>query len=196
MQTRVRVGVACAALVALAGSLLDPGSGTAAGGKNPVTAVKLVAAALEKGDDKTAKAQAAAIAKTFELDEVMNLMKLRSKKGLGVGPKPGAISPDGIEAKLMPLARKVLTKKQLDNESDAIAEMAYVIAAIGEIAAHSPMPKGKKGGRMEDWVDWSKDMRKLGVELAKAAKARNAKDIKGLSSKLNSNCNTCHGIFR
>src|SRR5437773_437368 len=55
------------------------------------------------------KGDPAAIAKKNELGDVMALFKLRTKKGLGVGDTPGAITPDGIEAKLMGLGKRADT---------------------------------------------------------------------------------------
>ena len=44
------------------------------------------------------KQQAEAVAKSIEsLDEVMNLLRARTKGGLGVGDTPGAILPDGMD---------------------------------------------------------------------------------------------------
>src|SRR5438270_111018 len=48
-----------------------------------------------------------AIAKSGDLGDFMNLFKPRTKKGIGVGDKPGAVIPDGIEAKLMGLNKRV-----------------------------------------------------------------------------------------
>src|SRR4051812_7606753 len=50
-------------------------------------------------------AKAEDIAKA-ELGDVMQLFKPRTKGGVGIGPAPGAITPDGIELKIINLATK------------------------------------------------------------------------------------------
>lgn len=194
MTTHARL-LAGVAVLALGLCLL--GAGTAADDKKDVReAVLKVAADLEKGNASAAKDGAKQIAKDFELDEAMHLFQLRSKKGLGVGDKPGAVMPDGIEAKFINLGKKALPAKQLDKEADALAKAAYVSAALGEIAGHKAPEKKEKNKDPKDWVAWSKEMSATSLELAKAAKAKNANGVKDAASKLNSSCNNCHSAFR
>src|SRR6516225_1499935 len=79
-----------------------------------------LADAIEKGGDAN-KAQAGAIGKKAELEDVMGLFRLRTKKGFGVGEKPGAITPDGIELFIINLGKRELRKDQLDSESKDLA---------------------------------------------------------------------------
>src|SRR4051812_10988666 len=60
-----------------------------------------VAEAIEKNDANAAKQASQALQKA-DLDVIMEVFKLRSKGGLGVGDK-GAVKRDGIEAKLQDL---------------------------------------------------------------------------------------------
>src|SRR5262245_15460973 len=73
--------------------------------------------------DKQAKAPdakaAADVAKKNEMGEVMHLFKLRTKGGVGAGPAAGAITPDGIEAKIMGLGKKPLSPADLKAQGDA-----------------------------------------------------------------------------
>lgn len=64
------------------------------------------------GKNPDAKA-IAELAKKYSLDELMHVFKFRAKGGLGVGETAGAITPDGIEAKLQGLQKKKLIKLTL-----------------------------------------------------------------------------------
>src|SRR5437870_3761873 len=88
----------------LAGSLgvflTDRGTGPvhAAQNKGVTDDILKIADSIKKGLPGAAKAQAAALAnKVVGVDDVMDVFKPRKKNGLGVGKKPGAIVPDGIE---------------------------------------------------------------------------------------------------
>jgi hypothetical protein len=154
-----------------------------------------LAEAIEKGDDGSA--QAGAIAKKNELEDVMGLFRLRTKKGLGIGPTPNAIKPDGIEAKIMNLGRKPLHSGELNAEAKELVRAAYITAAIAAIAKEK-CPVDKKQGEKDpqSWKGWATDLQKASVELAKAAEAKKANDIKTAATKMNSSCNSCHGVFR
>src|SRR5262245_3894548 len=95
-----------AGLLGLVGWALTS-SGRAADDKDVKPALRKLAAAFEKDDAAEIKKQAEETAKmSDEIDDFMHAMALRTKKGLGVGDKPGAIMPDGIEAKLQNLGKK------------------------------------------------------------------------------------------
>jgi Cytochrome C' len=155
-----------------------------------------LADAIEKGDDAT-QGHANEIAKKTELEDVMDLFRLRAKKGLGVGDRPGAVTPDGIEALIMNLGKRELRKDQLAAESKDLARAAYVTAAIAEIAENKCPVERKQGEKdPKSWRSWAKDMRKNALELAKASQSRNAKAVKTAATKVNSSCNACHAVFR
>src|SRR5262245_17947462 len=134
--------------------------------------------------------------KKENLDDIMNLFKLRKSGGLGVGSTPGAITPDGIELKIIGLAKKTMAG-DLKTQGDAIAQAAYRAAAIAEIAAHK-CPVQKKMGEKDpkDWEKWTKSMKDSALELAKAAKAKEAKKVEDAAKKLNNACQQCHGVCR
>jgi hypothetical protein len=180
------------------------------------TVVLAVAAAFLAGDltadEKTARDGIEKLAKSLEkgnadkavvdslkkenLDDIMNLFKLRKSGGFGVG-KPGEFPPpDGIELKFNSLGKKTI-KADLDKQGDAIAEAAYRAAAIAEIAAHKcPIPKKMGEKDPKDWEKWTKGMKESALELAKAAQAKDAKKVEAVAKKLNDTCAQCHGVFR
>lgn len=154
-----------------------------------------LAAMLEKGEDVTS---AAASARKLDLDAVMVLLKLRSKEGLGVGPKAGEYpaNQDGIEAKIIGLAKKALTDAEVKKQAADIAQAAYITAAIGYATdGHKPAKKiGDKDPK--EWEEFTQAMKKEAMNLAAAAKKGDPMAIKNAAAKLNSSCNNCHGIFR
>ena len=169
--------------------------------------------AVEKGQVDAAKAQAAALASlkangkgaapVADLDEktdlagTMNLLKLRSRGGLGFGLKPptGATTTDGIEAKVMALAKRPLPAADLKKQADDLARSAYIMAAVSEVSdAHTP--KKMPGKDPKDWTAWTKDMRDASLQLADAARKNDPAAVKAAASKLNASCNNCHGTFR
>ncbi len=161
--------------------------------------VQKVADALGKGDAEQAKKTAAEVAKSSELEEVMSLMQPRranaKKPVFGVGTKPGAVTPDGIEAKVIALSKKV-DPRQLDKESAALAEMALRVQAIAEIATAKAPEKDEGQKKKKDWMEWAGEMKKSAMELGEAAKEKHAPQVKAAAAKLNSACNNCHGVFR
>jgi hypothetical protein len=155
-----------------------------------------MADAIEQSNQAEAKKQADAL-KKYELLPIMKQLKLRANGGIGIGPQPGSISPDGIEAKLIGMARKPLPAAQLMKEGDDLAKAAYIMAAIAEIAKDRCPVKQKVGDKdPKDWVKWSEDMHKLSKDVAAAAKAKDPAKLKTVAANLNSNCNSCHTVFR
>jgi hypothetical protein len=132
----------------------------------------------------------------LDLGESMHKFKPRDKGGFGIGDKPGAISPDGIQSKVEALGKRKLTAAAVTKEADAIAQMALEVAAIS-VAATAHAPKKKEPGKdPKDWKQWTVEMKDSAVELNKAAKAKSADDIKKAATKLQGSCNSCHGAFR
>ena len=167
------------------------------------TAINKIAEALEKGDNATATKEAATLAKnTEELNDVMHAFKPRTTKkkggvtGLGVGPKAGVVTPDGIELKINAMARDGITSGSLKKEGSALIIAAWQTAAIAEVAiAKAPMKDiGKK--KRADWMKWSEEMKVGSKELAAAVKSGSIADVKTAATKINSSCNSCHSVFR
>src|SRR5438046_2086326 len=113
MNTHARLLALGVAVLVVAGGLLVINGGSAAEKENAARDVILkMADALEKDDAAEAKKQAEALKKA-NVEDIMGLFKLRTKDGLGIGAKAGAITPDGIEAKLMAVGKKAPTAKDL-----------------------------------------------------------------------------------
>lgn len=193
-----RITVVWALSLLLLSICLVLASGSAAAVEPEIkAALEKIAAAIEKGDDASARQQAKALAKKIDtLDEVMHGFKLRSKKGLGVGPKAGAVTPDGIELKLNALSRDSLTPKQMEKEAKAIEQMAYLAAAINEVGLASTPKKDVGKKKKSDWINWSEGAIKTSKELAAAAKAMNIAGVKTAATKVNGFCNSCHTNFK
>ncbi len=196
MTTEARVQAAGAAALALAIGFVAIGSGSAADDKDVRDAIFKIADALQNKDADGAKRQAQALAKANELDAVMDLFKLRTKKGVGIGETPNAIMPDGIEQKIINLAKKKLPQKQLDKEADSLVRAAYIAAAISEVARLKVPEKDDGMKKKKDWIDWSEGLSKSALDLADAAKSKNPDKVKSAATTVNSNCNNCHGVFR
>lgn len=132
----------------------------------------------------------------IELMDIMRLFKLRNSGGLGFSAKPGAVAPDGMEARLLGLSRKVLTAKEMEAQAEDIARMAHIMIAAGQfVDAFTPT---KKVG-MKDPKDWRKsqeEMVKSARALADAAAKKDAKAVQTAARLLNSSCSSCHTTFR
>jgi hypothetical protein len=183
-----------AVLLALASGVYLSSRALAQGKNNDVLKI---AALIKKGDKEGAKAAAESLAKKVEeMEELMEVFKPRKKGGIGVGDKPGAITPDGIEQKLLALGRDAPSPTALGKEAAALEEMAYAIAAVAEVTK-AKAPKQNMGKKtVKDWNTWSDDMREAAVKLAEASKAKGAQDVKTAASKLNASCTNCHSVFR
>jgi hypothetical protein len=170
-------------------------SGAAADDDAKATVSK-IAAALEKDDKADAQKQAAALASKAEIEDVMHVFSLRRSKGLGVGSKPGTIMPDGIEAKIMDMAKKPMDAKKLAEEADALVQMGYVAAAVGQVAHAKPPEKDEGKKKKSDWLKWSKAMNEAALEFATTVKGKKPADVHKAALKLNASCTNCHTVFK
>jgi hypothetical protein len=154
-----------------------------------------IADALEKKDPSAAK-QASELAKKpgSDLDIVMDLFKPRAKGGMGVGDNPSGIKRDGIEIKIQDLDKKAPTAQEAKTESAALVRAAYVAAAIAE-TVQDKVPPEKKAS-LKQWQTLCKEMQKLSLEFAEAAKTKNPATIHTAAKNLNEACIKCHDVFR
>jgi hypothetical protein len=158
--------------------------------------VKL-AETIARGDRSAADQQAVQIAKKSQLENVMDLLKLRSKQGLGIGPVPGTIKPDGIEAQIINLSKKAMRPNDLQARSNELAQAARITAAVALVAQRSCPVAQKEGDKdPKQWERWTRDMYEEAIRLAAAAKANDPKDVKAVAAKLDSSCNACHAVFK
>jgi hypothetical protein len=163
------------------------------------------AAAIQKLADDVSKTKweelsktGADVAKKTELEPVMDLLKLRRPgakvQGLGVGKVPGAIMPDGIEAKIINLRSNptVAARDQVD-----LIRMVEITAAVAATAVHQCPVETKMGQKdPATWKQLSKDMYDGSQDLIKALKANKPGEIKAAAFKLSGSCTNCHQIFR
>jgi hypothetical protein len=156
-----------------------------------------LAETIARGDHSAADQQAADIAKKSQLENVMDLLKLRNKQGLGIGPAPGTMKPDGIEAQIINLSKKAMKPNDLEARAKDLAQAARITAAIALVAQRScPVAKKEAEKDPKQWAGWSHDMYEEALRLAAAAEAHDPKDLKAVASKLDSSCNACHAVFK
>jgi len=177
---------------------LSLGLGTlgAADNKELLGDVKKVADLFEKKDAAGAKKASEELGKKIALDDLMHLFALRTKGGFGVGYKAGAVTPDGMEKKVMALAKKALDEKQLGDEAQSLSEMGYAIAALSEIAIAMAPAKDEGKKKKKDWIVWSEEMRDGALAMSAAAKAKKPDDLRKAAKKTDDACVKCHDVFR
>jgi hypothetical protein len=105
--------------------------------------------------------------------------------------RAGKVGGRNIEADLKDQAKKVTDAK-------LAAELGARVAGIAQYTIDLPAEKAV-GAKKKAWDDLSKEMKKLGEDVAtEAAKGAKA-DSAGLAKKIaaiNANCTACHNEFR
>lgn len=198
MRTKVRRWLVGGTLTVMVVSLTMATVNSADDNKAVRDGVLNISALIQKGKVEEAKAAAKTLAKNVDMDVLMELFKVRKKDGkggIGLGSKPGAAKPDGIESYLQQMEKKSPT--YLAKDAAAIAEAAHVTAAIAlvtEVAVPADADSGKK--KKKDWLQWSQDQYSLSLKLAEAAKAKDGAAIKKLGMKLDATCTACHDVFK
>ncbi len=135
-------------------------------------AVNDVAGEFKAGKDDAARKKAIAAAKNIEeLDDLMRLFGPTKKNGLNIG------------ANLMNLPKNPKNVEDLGHKTAAMAELARAMTA----------PK-KKGAQA--WIAEADNLRKAGLDLAKAAAKNDAKGMKAAAEKANATCVNCHSKFK
>lgn len=172
--------------------VLGAGGGLAAD-ENVQKGILKVADAVAKGSGAKEEAAKAAKAHT-ELDAIMELFKLRTKGGLGVGKTAGAIKPDGIESKLQGLDKRAPTEKEAKADAEGLVQIGYISAAIAMVIENQ-VPSDKKKDAPK-WKALSQEMEKTGVAFSEAVKKGAPADIQKAAKALNNACIKCHDDFR
>jgi cytochrome c556 len=152
-------------------------------------AVLKIADLLEKGKDADAKKMAAEC--KAETEDLMNLMlprKANGKGGLGIGAKPGAITPDGIEKKVQALEKAAPGAA----EAKDLEKAGYIMQAIS-LTIETKIPKGKKP---MPWKKYNADYEKTAKDFTDAAKKGDGKAIQAAAKKLNNACISCHNDYK
>jgi hypothetical protein len=135
------------------------------------------------------KKDAEAMLKKHGLDHVMYQFKPRARGfGLGVGPVPGKIQPDGIDIKIKDLAENKPTADDLKQNADAYQRMMTVSAAIAEIAGYATPPKAAPATPPGAWKAFNDDMKKGVKELADAFKSGKPDLVQKKALDLSASC--------
>jgi hypothetical protein len=162
--------------------------------------VQRLADLVAKKDDAALKKGAERVARKYkDLGPFMKVFRPRTAKGggLGVGPKAGAIQPEGIEARIKELARRAPGPEEMEQQSRDLQRLCWVTAAVAEVTRHKcevAKPVGKLDPR--DWSRWSEDMQQSALDLAEAVNDRDGARVKEAAALLYSSCTSCHRIFR
>jgi hypothetical protein len=158
---------------------------------------KLIDAIETNKDAKEIAKLADELNKKTDLKHIMwAAYKPREKGGLGVGAKPGAIRPDGIEAKIISMSKKPLPAKQLQNESEELIKMAEVSRAIAEIADRNKPQKDEPKKPKADWPKYNDLQKKSSKDVIDAVKAKDPDKVLDATKNLYSSCTNCHSVFR
>jgi hypothetical protein len=162
---------------------------------------KLAATLATLPADATAKLQPVDMKALLpELEDVMNHMKPKAKKGDGLAPSLQTSIPlkgalNGIEEKLRALARKKPTAAAMAKSADDMVLFSYRLAVLGEVIhEYAPAQQGKKDPKV--WRELSLEMRDASVELARASAKKDADAVLKASNRLNTSCSQCHSVFR
>jgi hypothetical protein len=197
MRTLTRVGGAGLVVLACGWPLLG-GRGQAGEGDKVKGTVLKIADLHEKADEAGAGQQAKAVAKQIEdVGDVMVLLKPRNKKpGLGGGPTPYAIAPDGIEQMIMALSRDGIPPEKLQKQAKALERLAYVSAAVMDVALAKPPEKDEGTKTIKLWNESARRAHDASMKLAKAARDNNAAGVREAAAAANAACTNCHNEFR
>lgn len=170
-----------------------------AGEKELREGVRKLAEVIAQKDTDTAKKQAAELAKKIDkIEELMLLFSVRNgdEGGLGIGPKPGTIQPDGIEQKLEFLAKKPLPEKQLAAEAEDLARMGYQVAAVTQVAHAKPPEKDEEGKTRKNWLLFAEQAHAAALEFAATVKKKDPDTVQKAAKKLDAQCSRCHDVFK
>jgi len=155
----------------------------------------------KKSWDELAKEGEAVAKKYDDLLDIMHVFKPRSKdakvSGVGVGDKPGAILPDGIEQKLIRMAGRAGVTDGDMAKAPALKRMAEIAAAVAAAAVHKPNKDAQQTkDDIKKWQELSREMHEGSLELIKALESRNRVQAKAAAMKLQGTCTRCHSDYR
>lgn len=174
------------AMLALAASVLIIGN-EANSGKKSKDSLDAIIEALRKGDGKAANALAAKAAREEEaLEHVMESLERKAP-----APLRGS-----IEKVIRNMSKEAFTPAELKKNGKALTIMAYRIGAVAKVCQAAP-PKVNKGKKTKDrWLTYTEGVFAGSQDLLKAIKTSAAQDAKTAAVRINSNCNSCHSIWR
>jgi hypothetical protein len=133
-----------------------------------------------------------------EIKPVMTLFENKAKKGEGIHPdlhyNAKVKNADGIETLINVLADKQPKKGNLDKLAKELELLSYRVAVIGSITLVRGPDKKKEEEKV--WIEQGTIMRDSAVELAEAARKKDAAAITAAASKLENSCVECHAVFK
>ena len=129
--------------------------------------------------------------KGVELEAIMHSYKPGNKGGIGFGKD----AKGGLEAKVIDMEKRI-SAGQLKSMKEDLLKLAYINAAIAEIATHYPPDKPKGGKGAKEWKQYSADQKKASMDLAAAIKAGSVEKVKAAAKLINGACSDCHRDFR
>jgi len=148
-------------------------------------------------DWKALSMQGQPLARMHDIADVMNLMKIRKNGGVGVGRVPGAVQPDGIEARIIRLSRSPMAPVTLGKEQTELIRMAEHLAAIASVSVHQcnvAQPKGAKNPAR--WKEWMEELHKASLDMIMAAKDKKPENLQDAAKRAYRTCTECHKTFR
>ncbi|MBM3996298.1 MAG: hypothetical protein FJ303_19415 [Planctomycetes bacterium] len=197
MSMQVRMGIAGITFAAVVGMVGLSGA-SELGGQNELNAtVVKIAEALKKGDKQGAKKLAAVAVANKDLptdhESLMTVFRLRTKKGLGFGPKAFLEEKnDGIR-KGLGFAKEGAA--ELAKNHTAVETTGYWVAAVAELSIAKGWDADEAMKTKARWKTFSEEMVNLGVAFAEAGASKNADKIRTAADKLDASCNRCHDVF-
>jgi len=170
--------------------------------KDIAKAINDMADKAGKGQDAKADAEAFGKKHPDDLKKIMWAFKPRmanGEGGFGVGAKPGAYTPDGMEGLIIshgnPRRKPMMAKELMDTAKD-LDRLADVTIAIADLT-HAYTPKKKEPDKdPKDWTKYTDDMKKGAQDLKAAVKGNSPENAKMAFTKLYSSCTNCHAKFR
>jgi hypothetical protein len=188
-----RLALAVFALAAVSASADDEEEELKRKAGEAAVRVRALAEKVERLPRDEIDPEAAAIAANYELSEVSKLFKPRRRFGLGVGPIPNTVLPDGIELKLITLAAlKAFTDDDLKRQRPALYEMAQHTVALAHVTAFYPRPKVKPSG----WDKAVDESREASLAFLEAVRVGGPAAVQKAAARVSRNCNECHSAYR
>jgi hypothetical protein len=132
--------------------------------------------------------QAKSLAARVPFKHVMWVFKARARAGLGVRPN---ILDDGIELKIIILAKKPLTKAAMEKQSGDLSRMADITRAVTELTRFA-----RPWRDMTAWQEYVQDMRQDVASFTAAVEKGDPVRLRTAAVRLEAACTKCHSRFR
>jgi hypothetical protein len=102
----------------------------------------------------------------------------------------------GIEREMWPILRA--TKPMpIEKSADKLEMIGYKVALLAEMLRDfDDNVREQKVNQRKEWVAHATDAQYMGWQLAEAARAKDAKQVKSVVERMTNACNECHAKFR